>query len=280
MNARSVVLDWVSAMRAEGLAEATVVRRRATARRFADWIGGEGKLLVATSPQVDGWLSSLRCRDGRPIQPQSRAAYLKDLRKLYGWLARYEHVTRDPTARIPLPRSPRYRPRPIATSDLRTALGAADDRMRVILSLAAFAGLRAHEIAGLDGVDVDFDLRVLHVRGKGERDRVIPLHDELAAVLAGTGPGPVVRSAGNDVGGRVTARWVSTMVSRHFRRLNIASTAHPLRHWFGTMTYEACTDLRAVQELLGHSNPSTTAVYVAYSEERQRAAVNALRVTG
>lgn len=262
----------------QGMAKLTMQRRRATATRFAAFLGGEDSLLDAKSSDVAGWLASLKLPSGEPIAPQSRGMYLKDLRHLYRWLGLHERIQRDPTTVVPLPKVPNYQPRPVSTDDLRAAVEAADERVRTILVLAAFAGLRAHEIAQLHSVDANYDENVLHVRGKGERDRVVPMHPLVCEVLAKATDGPVVRSM--NTGGSLTAKTITSIVSRHFRAVGCTATAHRLRHWFGTNTYAECLDLRAVQKLLGHANPTTTAIYVAYSQETQRSAVAALSLAG
>ena len=79
-------------------------------------------------------------------------------------------------------------------------------------------------------------------------------------------------------GGRFTGNRLSVVIARYLHEAGIDATAHQLRHWFATETYDACHDIRVVQELLGHSDPSTTAGYVAYSHVDAAAAVASLHL--
>jgi len=256
------------AMLDRGHSPNTVRRRRLTLSRFARHLGGVDDLLTATDFEIDRWLSSLT-----KASPQSRGHYLGDLARFYGWAKRWRLITTNPTLEMERPSRPKRKPRPISTSDLAMAIEMADPRMRVILLLAAFSGLRVCEIAALDARDVDWDHNVIVVAGKGDKERTVPIHPLVAAELASRREGPIVPSTR---GGHLRPITITILVSVHMRGLGIPATAHRLRHWFGTGTYEACRDLRVVQELLGHESPQTTAGYVAASEPRSRAAVAAL----
>ena len=140
-----------------------------------------------------------------------------------------------------------------------------------MLALAAFCGLRCCEISALDGGDVH-DRRtpgLLVVHGKGSKIRVVPLHHLAGELLRGHGipaAGPVF---GRASGVRVPAGEVSKLLRAHLEACGLGATAHQLRHWYATETYERSGgDLRMVQELLGHSSPATTAVYTAWSQAK------------
>ncbi len=134
-------------------------------------------------------------------------------------------------------------------------------RMRLWLCLAAYGGLRCHEIAGLavEDIDLEDDPTMLRLRTtKGDKPRGVALAgatlEALAAVeLPRTGPAFP----------GLTARVVSAKINAFLDRCGIDATAHQLRHWFGTEVYRGTRDLRLVQELLGHADISTTAGYVA-----------------
>lgn len=173
---------------------------------------------------------------------------------------------------LPLSKRPKYLPRPIPTSDLQHAIARAPERMRLMLTLAGYAGLRAAEIASLVHEDIDHAAEVIRIRGKGGKTRVVPLHPRVAAVAPKHAAGPVVHWRGQ----AVTPGTVSANLARYLRGVGVNATGHQARHSFGTRTYAACRDLAAVQEIMGHSSPVTTRLYVAYSPVVAAAAVAAL----
>lgn len=257
---------WYDSMASRGLARATVRRRRLTLTRFATWVGGSP--VDATSTQVEGWLRSL------PVSPQSRAYYAKDLRAFYRWAIREGLCTSNPLDGREPEKMPRRLPRPISTSELARAVAQADPRMRTILVLAAFAGLRAAEIASLDATDIDRERGRLWVRGKGGRERFVPLHPLVAEVTANVRRGAVVQRL--DGRGGMNAASVSALAASYLRSIGINKTLHQLRHWFATEVNRKGKSLRTTQELLGHASPGTTAVYTLVDDDEKEAAVEAL----
>lgn len=175
---------------------------------------------------------------------------------------------------------PRHLPRPISETDLTRAVTAArSPKLRAMLTLTAWGGLRCCEVAAIDWTDLraESDGRTfLHVRGKGNRDRVVEIGRVVVSALRAHGVrrrGPVF--IGRD-GARLTARSVSSSINRHLKTLGIHGSAHCLRHRFATVAYELSRDLRVVQELLGHASPITTAGYARPSDQAAAQLVAAL----
>ena len=167
----------------------------------------------------------------------------------------------DPSRTLPAVKVPRSRPRPCPDSAIRSALATiTDERVRLAIRIGAQTGLRRAEIAALRRTDVmgrpgQF---LLHVAdGKGGHQRTVPIGDELATEIMGS-PTRYVFSAWDNrpITPDTLGRWISRALPDHW-------AAHSLRHRFGTTAYQASHDLRAVQELLGHSSPTTTAIYTA-----------------
>jgi site-specific recombinase XerD len=172
------------------------------------------------------------------------------------------------------PRRERRLPDAPKTDEVDAALDAFDAdgplalRNRALLELIYSAGLRSAEAVGLDLADVDFEQEQLHVRGKGGKERVVPLGEEagylLAQYLREARP-QLARGAENAV-----------FISARGRRLDTSTLrrlfAHPhrLRHAFATHLLEGGADLRTIQELLGHSSLSTTQVYSHVDGRRLR----------
>lgn len=211
------------------------------------------------------------------LHPQSRTTYLAHVRGFYRWATIEGLRADDPTRRLMRPRIPRAVPRPVSDSDVALALAATSDRVRPWVALAAFAGLRCAEIAGLRGEEVHRDADppvVVVATGKGDRDRVVPWAATLDRFVAVPRHGLVFARLDGQPGPNSPGR-VSAVASEELRSVGIAATLHQFRHRFATATYAACGDIRVVQELMGHASPTTTAVYAAWSREVAHRAVSA-----
>lgn len=205
---------------------------------------------------------------------------LSVLSVFYRWAIREELTDRDPSLAVERPRVPRRLPRPVHDADLAMALRLAAPRMRVILALAAFAGLRCAGIAGLRVENITVEgLRVVE---KGDKERVVPMHPEIEVALAAYGlpeSGPVIRGE-RPRGAPISPKHVSKLGGAYLRSLGIDATLHQLRHWFGTQTYRLGRDLRLTQELMGHASIATTVGYTkVVVDERAVAVVAALSVS-
>jgi integrase/recombinase XerC len=249
-------------------------RKRALARMAAALAV---PLLSATPADLAAWRASLTTGDAATV------AYVSHARNFYSWALDQGLIDSNPAAALPVPRLGRRVPRPIAEDDLMYALAAAPRRIRCWLVLAAWCGLRAREIALLrrENVLETASPPVLIVAAgatKGHSERVIPLSafalTELSA--ARLPPSGYVFRRMDGRPGPNEAWLVSQLANRHLHNCGIAATLHQLRHRFGTAAYHASRDLRAVQELLGHANPSTTAGYAAWDRAAAAAAVEAI----
>lgn len=233
-------------------------------------------LLAATDEQLAAWHAQLT------ISAASRATELVNVKAFYRWALSERLIDRDPTLRLARPRLPRRLPRPMPTDDVAKALTMAPVRVKSMLYLAAFAGLRACEIAVLEREDVldDATPPVLIVRnGKGGRQRIVPLAPVLVDVLRTDdlpASGPLFLRA--DGAGHTSRDRICQTANNYLAALSIDSRLHTLRHYFATTIYRNTLDLRLTQELLGHASPTTTALYAAWSPERGADAVARLSV--
>jgi site-specific recombinase XerD len=250
-------VDWIVA---RGAAAGTIRVRRSHLLRFA----AHCDPLTARDEDIVAFLAARR-----DLKPESRKSFLSTLRTFYGWALAAGLVDRDPTQTLGSIRVPPAAPRPIHDEALHAAFRAADEETTLMLLLGCYAGLRRAEIAAVHEHDVDG--RVLVVVGKGGRRRRVPVHpllvDRLSAVRGWAFPSPV------RPGLHVSPDYVS---SRLGRVLPAPHTPHSLRHYFGTHAYRGSRDLRAVQQLLGHSTPETTARYTLIDEDALMAAVRAV----
>lgn len=228
---------------------------------------GIGKPLIeATVVELREWL------DAHKLHPRTIYAYISHWSAFYRWAVLEGHTERDPTMRLTRPKLRLGLPRPIATRDLNHAIEQAPtNEIRAMLYLGGHAGLRCMEIAGLDGPEI-MDHRdppvVVVMHGKGQKQRVVPMGNELIAALSAHGiprSGPLFRKADGD---RYAAWGISAVIRAHLHDCGIAASAHQLRHAYATAVYrKSGGDLRMTQELLGHASPSTTAIYTAWSQE-------------
>ena len=216
------------------------------------------------------------------LGPRSVARHLTAIRRFHRFLARERLAEADPSETFDSPRAPRALPHWLGTEEVERLLAAPDTgtpegvRDAALLELFYSCGLRLSEAAGLTLRDVSLEEACVRVRGKGSKTRIVPLGraalDKLRAWL-GLRPdwkpqGPAVFINERGRGLPRTAVWQT--VKRHARGAGILRnvTPHMLRHSFATHLLDNGADLRAVQELLGHSDISTTQIYTHVSVER------------
>lgn len=266
------VTNWIARhvahMQSAGLADDTIEDRALVLRRLDREL--PMGLIEATVEELEDWLA-------RPDWcNQTKATYFGHLVGFYRWAAdpnRYPHLSYDPSLSLTRPKVPQGVPRPVTDEQLATILDRITGRWRIYCLLAAYAGLRACEIAVIRREDItETDLRT---RGKGGKTALIPTHPAIWEAVKDLGPGPIaVRESGR----KVTARWVSGRTAYHLRAIGVPTSLHPLRHWFATSALSNGANLRVVQELMRHSSPATTAVYTQIADEQRRVAVQALPV--
>jgi len=200
------------------------------------------------------------------------------------WLVDRGHLKRNPVRVLSVPRRERHLPRVLEWHQAAAAVaGEPNPRDRAILALLAFAGLRRGEVMAASVGDYSRESRTLRVRGKGSKDRVVPLHvvavGALDAYLASRAPlgqrDPLFVSSR----GRIGKRPVINAVARAGRRLGIRLHPHLFRHTFATELLNRRADLRVIQTLLGHESLETTEVYTHVSPARRREAVDRLGVS-
>ena len=268
--------EFAAHQRRRGMEPWTMQKRRYRISHIAAFHAPRHVLTLGTE-DLERWLDSLG------ISARTRATYVSEIRVFYAWAADdARYIRSNPARALSVPRRRRYLPRPIPDVELATALAEAEPRLLAILALMAYEGLRCVEVSRLRGEDVDARLMVLRVeRGKGGKQRVVPLHPEtLAALRAYRLPakGPVfvpTGQGGHDTGKPLRPGTISDVVSAG---LPGAYTAHQLRHWFGTHFYQLCKDLLLTQQVMGHEQPSTTAVYAAADTSAAAAVVRGLTV--
>ena len=256
-------MEWQVAMRgyltylaASGASAATIRLRRHYIVAFAR---------TTTAPfNVDALdLTSFLATSG--WAPETRKSARASLRAFYGWALTCGHINVNPATSLPTVTVPPGQPRPAPDDVFSLALARADARGRLLLMLGAYCGLRRAEIAQVHTRDLVAGS--LRVTGKGGRTRIVPVHPSLLGILEDADPGYLFPGLTN---GHLSPKRVGEIIAD---LLGSGWTAHTLRHRFASRAYAVDRDLRAVQELLGHSTPDTTARYTAIPDGALRAAV-------
>ena len=252
------------------LADSTRRAYRTDLEQFADWLGRRGLELDDVDVRVlSDYVADLGRR--RPkLAPSTIGRKLSAVRAL---LRSALGPSRVPDASL-APKRPRRLPVAPKTTEIDSLLdglgreGPLGLRDRALVELVYSAGLRSAEAVGLDLQDVDFDQELVHIRGKGGKERAVPLGEEAAFRLGRylrEGRPLLARGANNAFFLSARGRRLDTSTLRR-----LTPNPHRLRHAFATHLLEGGADLRVIQELLGHSSLSTTQIYSHVDGRRLR----------
>jgi integrase/recombinase XerD len=247
--------------------------------------------LAVTHSQLSDFLTGLAEGDPdaerSPAAPATLQRKIACLRSFHRHLRREDLIDADPTAHIRAPRQSRRLPKVLTREEVAKLLEQPSGtepaalRDRALLELMYACGLRASEAVDLDVGDLDFEHAVLKARGKGSKERLVPVgsaairavHAYLARGRpALTGLRPEKRLFVNHRGQGLTRQGLYKIVQRHAKSAGLAEkmSPHTLRHTFATHLLAGGCDLRAVQEMLGHADIATTQLYTHLSTERLR----------
>lgn len=206
------------------------------------------------------------------------ATYHSYLRAWFGWLCLMDYRADNPMIKLAAPKCPERVPRPVSDDDLiRLLTMRMHHRTRVMILLAALAGLRVSEIATVRGDDLDLAAPLIFTAGKGGKRAALPLHPLLVdAALTMPRRGWWFPANARRPGDHVHPKSVSDIIGNAMRRAGARGTPHSLRHWYGSTLLDDGADLRTVQELLRHSSVATTQIYTRVPDERRRDAINRL----
>lgn len=206
------------------------------------------------------------------LQPASIARRLASVRAFYRYLHRQGLLDSSPAEGLTLPKLPKKLPRFLVQEEAGQMVGmeSANTRDRAILELLYGTGIRVSEMTGLAVKNVDLEEGWIRVRGKGNKERVVPLGGKAREALVahlkerGSGDGAVFLGPS---GRPLTERTAQRIVKKSALKAGILkrTTPHTLRHSYATHLLEAGADLRGIQELLGHENLSTTQKYTQVS---------------
>ena len=243
--------------------------------------------LEASAADISDFLAALAAGDAdhRPVSPATIHRKSACLRSFYRHLRREGLRESDPTATLSAPRRSRKLPQVLTRGEVDKLLSQprgtepAALRDRALLEVMYASGLRASEAIGLELDDVDVEERVLRARGKGSKERIVPIGQAALRALGvylDRGRPALVKARSeehlfvNFRGGQLTRQGLYKIVRRHAITAGLADrmSPHTLRHTFATHLLAGGCDLRSVQEMLGHADVSTTQLYTHLSSER------------
>ncbi|MFN8098440.1 MAG: site-specific tyrosine recombinase XerD [Dermatophilaceae bacterium] len=288
------VIQWLTHLDVEkGRSRHTLAAYRRDGDRYLAFLATRGitDLRVVSEMVITDFLAHLRTGDDlhRPLAASSAARTLVAIRTFHRFLALDAALDVDPAAAVSPPRRPDRLPKAIPLEEVERILdGAAVGEPPAALRDRAFvevlygAGARISEATGLDVDDITLADKVIRLRGKGGKERLVPLGsyavDALGAYLVRARPALASRGAGtpavflNTRGGRLSRQGGWGIVRTAAQRAGLGGrvTPHTLRHSFATHLLEGGADVRIVQELLGHASVTTTQIYTRVTVARLR----------
>jgi len=284
MGNRKIIEKFLSCLRDQrNYSEHTLRAYRRDLGDFSDFLGEEG-LEEAPPLRIRAFLMNLR-QSGASRKTTARK--LAALRSFYRFLVREGIVAGNPAVSVRSPRLPKNLPNFLTIQQVNTLLDTPDKsdlwglRDASIMELLYSSGLRVSELTSLDRDDVDLLSEMVRVQGKGRKERMAPVGGVAATALSRY---LAERDAQNNRqfdagalfinrrGGRLSARSVGRILEKYIAQAGVGvhTTPHTLRHSFATHLLDRGADLRAVQELLGHSSLSSTQIYTHLTTERLR----------
>ena len=273
--------DYIGYLVAErGAAPATVRVYRSNLQRYIDFLGEERGIAAAEQVQrADISAYAAYLSNERKFSPSTMEQHISVIKGYHRFLVREGFSGMDPSQTIPLPRKPKALPDVISINQVATLLDRMPDstplelRDATMLEVLYGCGLRVSELVGLDMDRIYLDEECLRVLGKGSKERIVPISgmaaQRLQQYLQDARPALSMRAAApvpavflNARGGRLSRQTVHSVVSRAGLSIGVKDLhPHTLRHSFATHLLEGGADLRAIQEMLGHSDISTTQIY-------------------
>ncbi|CAN5557197.1 tyrosine-type recombinase/integrase [soil metagenome] len=236
----------------------TILNRLECVRRLAATL--PVGLLEASPKDLQRWQESIA-----DLSHNTMDIYSRHIVAFYAWAVVYGHLAAAPTNLMVRVGRRKGIPHPIRASELKLVLACSTGDLRLAYVLAAFAGLRCGEICRLRGEDLQLDAAqpTALIRGKGGRERRVPLLPPVVEALSGSrARGPVLLGPT----GRAWSPNLLSVTSHHFMRsIGVESTLHSLRHYFATEVVKMTRDLLLVRDLLGHASLQTTQVYLLSS---------------
>ena len=268
----------------DGLAKASLASYRSDLKHFSTWL--EKRAAPPLRHADEAALTRFVAELSMTLRAASQARYISTLRRFYRHLLTRGQITTDPTLKIAMPAKPSRLPKVLNEKQVEALLGVPQTdtplglRDRAMLEALYATGLRVSELVGLKLHEVNFDMGVVRVFGKGSKERLVPLGEEaidwMRNYLAEARPALLDGQQSDDLfvtkrGSAMTRQAFWQLIKRHAVLAGIDParlSPHVLRHAFATHLLNHGADLRVVQLLLGHADISTTQIYTHIARER------------
>lgn len=268
----------------DGLAKTSLDSYRSDLARFSRWLAAQEKqnLLNAGEEALSTYMAKLSLE----MRASSQARHLSTLRRYYRWLLVERRISEDPTRRIANPVRPARLPKLMSEAQVEALLAAPNcetalgQRDRAMLETLYATGLRVSELVGLKLHELNLDMGLVRVFGKGSKERLVPLGEEAIGWLRrylGDGRPALLDKRQTDAlfvtarAAAMTRQMFWNLIKRYARQAGLAAdqmSPHTLRHAFATHLINHGADLRVVQLLLGHADITTTQIYTHVARER------------
>lgn len=271
-----------------GIKHDEAVEKTACDKRDAKSNTVTGKILTADLETIRSFLAKMGEQN---YSAATMARKIATLRSFHKWMEKRTLVANNPMLMIRTPKQAKRLPKAITVDQIERLLSAPDDRDllgardRAILETLYSTGIRVSEVVGINRADVNDAGESIIIRGKGRRERVVPLGSHALGALrhyvqmldgelakAGLAADPDAPLFVNKHGTRLSSRSVRRKVSKYLTQVGLDPdiSPHTIRHSFATHLLDNGADLRSVQELLGHQSLSSTQVYTHLTSQRMR----------
>jgi len=269
----------------DGLSKNTLEAYRRDLSLYAEWLARErSRALLDTREQDLSAYFAFRYTQAR-LRASSQARLHSSLKRFFRFALRENKLAADPTLKLDTPKKPQRFPKSLTETDVEALLAAPDAntplglRDRAMLEMLYATGLRVSELVALKLIEINQDMGVVRVFGKGSKERMVPMGEEasywLTRYLKEGRPRLLARAQSDAAfvtarGGSMTRQAFWYLIKKHARASvpGKPMSPHTLRHAFATHLLNHGADLRVVQMLLGHADISTTQIYTHVARER------------
>ena len=269
----------------DGLSKNTLEAYRRDLTLFGDWLArARARTLLDTREEDLSAYFAFRYIQAR-LRASSQARLHSSLKRFFQFALRENKVAADPTLRLDTPKKPQRFPKTLTEADVEALLAAPDVesalglRDRAMLEMLYATGLRVSELVALKLIEINQNMGVVRVFGKGDKERMVPMGEEASDWLTRylkDGRPRLLERAQSDAafvtarGAAMTRQAFWYLIKKHARAAvpGKPMSPHTLRHAFATHLLNHGADLRVVQMLLGHADISTTQIYTHVARER------------
>lgn len=271
MQTLSEYLDYLEIEK--GLAQNTIEAYR---RDLTDFLNFCGEFKKIQRTQINSYIRNLH---EKKYSPTSIMRKIASIRGIFKWACTNEIITTNPALTLEQPKIPQKLPKVISVAEIEEILGQDLSKAQTVtVELLYGCGLRVSELVNLKINDFDLKGKFLECTGKGSKDRIVPLGTKAINAIKKYLPEREFylqknnkkssKLLINEHGKEATRQEIYTFIHNQGKKLHKTISPHTLRHSFATHLLENGADLRVVQELLGHSNVSTTQLYTHISKKR------------